>query len=418
MKDRPQAFENDKEEKPEQSYDKKIIFQVNHDHHTNERQEASQMGELPVTEGKHDINTDFSCNEKQVRSEDELTMPQDVTVSASKEEQVVKEHSPVEKSDDRRATAQKKLHDLLTSLASADPIPVEPMVRLSRPKARQKKTGTFKEQKKATEQPTESVIEPELVLATKEVAESLGGDVETTESELLSTLRLHSTSTSCDDKPAIQLSDLFVGMKVERNPRKPVKDLPRHKRYDQDTQQSSPRSGVEYQKMWPRATGRPVPRTLARVELFGTEHLDIFNAKSLECKKEAVPTSTLLPVWEVAHKWELQQSVSHPNDNAFTEMIQWTKQGKLWTFPINNEVGLEEEKSVGFHEHIFLEQHLEGWCPRRGPIRHFMELVCTGLSKNPHLTVERKQAHIQWYKNYFAEKEEILKEIGAIETSQ
>lgn len=47
-----------------------------------------------------------------------------------------------------------------------------------------------------------------------------------------------------------------------------------------------------------------------------------------------------------------------------------------------------------------------------------MELVCTGLSKNPHLTVERKKAHIEWYKNYFAEKEELLKELGAVESVQ
>ena len=28
-----------------------------------------------------------------------------------------------------------------------------------------------------------------------------------------------------------------------------------------------------------------------------------------------------------------------PPHNGFEEMIQWTKEGKLWTFPIDNEAG-------------------------------------------------------------------------------
>lgn len=46
--------------------------------------------------------------------------------------------------------------------------------------------------------------EPELVLATKEVAESLGGNVEETESELLSTLRLHSAETTTGTAPSLR----------------------------------------------------------------------------------------------------------------------------------------------------------------------------------------------------------------------
>ena len=33
-----------------------------------------------------------------------------------------------------------------------------------------------------------------------------------------------------------------------------------------------------------------------------------------------------------------------------------------------------------FYNHVFLEHHLEPWCPRSGPIRQFMETVCLGLS--------------------------------------
>ena len=46
---------------------------------------------------------------------------------------------------------------------------------------------------------------------------------------------------------------------------------------------------------------------------------------------------------------------------------------------------MDEEASVGFHEHIFLQQHLHGF-PKEGPIRHYMDLVLVGLSHNPWMT--------------------------------
>ena len=49
-----------------------------------------------------------------------------------------------------------------------------------------------------------NISEPELVAATKEVAESLGGDVKVTESELLSTLRLHSSETTASAAPSLR----------------------------------------------------------------------------------------------------------------------------------------------------------------------------------------------------------------------
>uniref|UniRef100_A0A8C5EN47 Small ribosomal subunit protein mS31 n=1 Tax=Gouania willdenowi TaxID=441366 RepID=A0A8C5EN47_GOUWI len=96
--------------------------------------------------------------------------------------------------------------------------------------------------------------------------------------------------------------------------------------------------------------------------------------------------------------------------SGFEEMIQWTKEDKLWAYPINNEAGLEEEASVPFHEHIFLEKHLEEGFPDKGPVRHFMELVVGGLSRNPYLSVQHKKEHIAWFREYFHQKEDVLKE--------
>lgn len=69
---------------------------------------------------------------------------------------------------------------------------------------------------------------------------------------------------------------------------------------------------------------------------------------------------------------------------------------------------MDEEAKNYFTEHVFLERHLESWCPTKGPIRHFMELVCVGLSKNPYFTVTQKKEHIEWFREYFAGKKELL----------
>ena len=68
---------------------------------------------------------------------------------------------------------------------------------------------------------------------------------------------------------------------------------------------------------------------------------------------------------------------------------------------------------MAFHEHIFLDRHLEEGFPRQGPVRHFMELVVAGLSRNHHLSVRQKTEHIDWYRTYFQEKEDVLKEAAA-----
>ena len=70
-----------------------------------------------------------------------------------------------------------------------------------------------------------------------------------------------------------------------------------------------------------------------------------------------------------------------------------------WSFPVDNEI-CKTEDGVGFDEHVFLEHHLDDF-PKTGNIRQFMELVVTGLQQNPHLSVEEKKEHIEWFREYF-----------------
>ena len=78
--------------------------------------------------------------------------------------------------------------------------------------------------------------------------------------------------------------------------------------------------------------------------------------------------------------------------------------------------GFEEEAKVGFHEHVFLA-HLVTDFPK-GPIRHFMELVAAGLSQNPYLSVREKHAHIDWYRQFFQDKQKLVDELVEAATEQ
>jgi len=162
-----------------------------------------------------------------------------------------------------------------------------------------------------------------------------------------------------------------------------------------------------------QSSSRSDSLNLKRGSLFDGTRLQIFENVQFEESE----TTGQMKTWKKLYQRELQLSIASPPANGFQQMIQWTRQGKLWQFPINNEQGLEQEAQVGFHEHIFLEPYLNPWCPKRGPIRHFMELVCIGLSKNPYLTVSQKKEHINWFRNYFSGKRSILVETGAITES-
>ncbi|XP_017891694.1 uncharacterized protein LOC108631951 [Ceratina calcarata] len=127
------------------------------------------------------------------------------------------------------------------------------------------------------------------------------------------------------------------------------------------------------------------------------------------------PDTPALTVWNMCEQRELESMVKFYPRNALQEMINWTNEGKLWRFPIDNEQGMETEQRVHFSKHVFLERHLSPWCPTKGPIRHFMELVCCGLSKNPYLTITEKRNHIMWYKDYFNDKQDLLDKLGLVE---
>jgi len=90
--------------------------------------------------------------------------------------------------------------------------------------------------------------------------------------------------------------------------------------------------------------------------------------------------------------------------NAFEEQIIWTEQGRMWPYPIDNEYLIGEEENISFKEHIFIDKYLTknySHLPKNGPVAHFMELVCVGLSKNPYMTLAKKHMHLDSYAEFF-----------------
>uniref|UniRef100_A0A8D0CI89 Small ribosomal subunit protein mS31 n=1 Tax=Scleropages formosus TaxID=113540 RepID=A0A8D0CI89_SCLFO len=156
-------------------------------------------------------------------------------------------------------------------------------------------------------------------------------------------------------------------------------------------------------------------RSVRRKMQLGGKRLNIFTQVDAKAKEEvaAVPAPLTLSLWDVEFANTIGTVVNTLPRNGFEEMIEWTKEGKLWKYPIDNEAGLEEEAQVPFQEHIFLEKHLDEGFPKQGPVRHFMELVVSGLARNPYLTVAQKAEHIAWYREYFQSKEDLLREAGA-----
>ncbi|KAF1400872.1 28S ribosomal protein S31, mitochondrial, partial [Spheniscus humboldti] len=241
-------------------------------------------------------------------------------------------------------------------------------------------------------------LSPELVEAASAVASFLPLNKKQTESELIAQLRRHEETTDKQKKGGtINIRNVISEMAVKRQSpaQRGVRISSRISlELDEDGQRIKP------ERLSPQSFDSKRSLKVGR-------RLNIFTKASTETEN-ALKTVSSPTIWDLEFAKEIAAITAQPPRNGFEEMIQWTKEGILWEFPIDNEAGMEDDAE--FHEHIFLEKHLEDF-PKQGPIRHFMELVICGLSKNPYLSVKQKIEHIEWFQKYFEEKKELLREI-------
>uniref|UniRef100_UPI0037E82AE9 small ribosomal subunit protein mS31 n=1 Tax=Semicossyphus pulcher TaxID=241346 RepID=UPI0037E82AE9 len=267
----------------------------------------------------------------------------------------------------------------------------------SKPAAMESTISMF--QKATVEAASQSeTLDPELVAAASAAASTLPNGSQA-ESELLRQLRKNEAVTEAQKKGDMNnlgeiIADMKVGKRITRQSGGPANQI----RFDDDGKGYTQERGITAE----------LDGVRRRRNLFFGKRLNIFSPTTDE---DGVESTVVRPtLWDMDFANQLSLSTNQLPSNGLDEMIQWTKEGKMWQYPINNEAGLEEETSVSFHEHIFLDQHLEEGFPSQGPVRHFMELVVAGLSKNPYLTVQQKKEHISWFRDYFQQKEEVLKE--------
>ncbi|XP_061426926.1 small ribosomal subunit protein mS31 isoform X2 [Lethenteron reissneri] len=247
-------------------------------------------------------------------------------------------------------------------------------------------------------------VPPPLAAAARAVAEDVPGRREETESELLDQLRQHEAQSDAARRGDLgSLSDIISAMRVSRKSSTPSQSM-NQIRFDEDWQ------GFQSHQHKREANEELIQRFNKRL---ARRHLNIFrelprdDAIAASGEQQQQQQAFEPTLWELEQESAIAATVSHAPRNGFEEMIQWTEEGKLWLYPVNNEQGLEEEEAVPFHEHVFLERHLAEF-PSSGPVRHFMQLVVTGLSKNPYLTVAQKREHIAWFREYFEKKSSIL----------
>ncbi|XP_077597008.1 small ribosomal subunit protein mS31 [Stigmatopora nigra] len=287
----------------------------------------------------------------------------------------------------------------VTSKRRLQNVKVKPSVSQpkSTPRAMESTISMFQ---KASEEATSQIptVDPELLSAASAAASTFPNSV-LAESELVKQLRKHEAITDAHRKGDVNnLGVIIADMKVGRNSNRQNARAANQIRFDED--------GRGY--MHDRGITAELDSVRRKKNLFTGRRLNIFSSTVNEDGE--VSTLARPTLWDTDFAEQLASAADQMPRNAFEEMIQWTREGKMWQYPIDNEAGMEEEASIPFHEHVFLDKHLEEGFPKQGPVRHFMELVVTGLSRNPYLTVQEKREHISWFRDYFNQKQDVLKE--------
>lgn len=325
------------------------------------------------------------------------------SICSKKDDQSVPANETSQKAEDSQGEGKETLKKNLLDVIKDMKVELNTAnVKTTKPRGRQPpahlETAVGRLQKALGEPPRKrnEFLSPELVAAASAVADSLPFNKQTTKSELLKQLQQHEEESRAQtdrQKRRVSFTQIISNMKIAKSPSMRVNSRPQHQ--------------IQFDEEVDSSLNEEKPTNFRRRKcLFKGKRLSIFDVKAFD--DEAPEPEAAPSLWEIEFAKQLATVSEQPFGNGFEEMIQWTKEGKLWEFPINNEAGLDDDGSE-FHEHIFLEKHLEDF-PKQGPIRLFMELVTCGLSKNPYLSVRQKVEHIEWFRNYFNEKRDILKE--------
>ncbi|KAF5891887.1 28S ribosomal protein S31, mitochondrial-like, partial [Clarias magur] len=174
----------------------------------------------------------------------------------------------------------------------------------------------------ATTSQSES-LNPELVAAVSAAAATLP-DRSQAESELLKQLRKH--EAVCEEKRRNEtqnIGNIIADMKVGKKPVGRLNSWPANQiRFDDDGRGYTHDRGI---------TGE-LAEIRRRNSAFTAKRLNIFSAADQDTHTHLSPS-----LWDTDLANQIAQVVNQRPRNGFEEMIQWTREGKLWDYPINNE---------------------------------------------------------------------------------
>ncbi|XP_010285666.1 PREDICTED: 28S ribosomal protein S31, mitochondrial, partial [Phaethon lepturus] len=173
----------------------------------------------------------------------------------------------------------------------------------------------------------EKPLNPELMEAASAVASSLPLNKKQTVSELLAQLRRHEETTDKQKKGGtVNIRNVISEMAVKRQ--SPAQRSVRISNrisleLDEDGQRTKP------ERFSPQSFDSTRSLKVGR-------RLNIFTKASTETEN-ALKTVSSPTIWDLEFAKEIAAITAQPPRNGFEEMIQWTKEGILWEFPIDNE---------------------------------------------------------------------------------
>uniref|UniRef100_A0A493T6K2 Small ribosomal subunit protein mS31 n=1 Tax=Anas platyrhynchos platyrhynchos TaxID=8840 RepID=A0A493T6K2_ANAPP len=172
----------------------------------------------------------------------------------------------------------------------------------------------------------------ELVEAVSAVASSLPRSKEQTESELLAQLRRHEETTDKQRKGGtINIRNVISEMSIKRQ--SPAQ------RGVMISNRISLAMEEDGQRLKPeRLSSRSFD---SRRSLREGKRLNIFTKAPPEMES-ALKTVSSPTIWDLEFAKEIAAVTDQPPRNGFEEMIQWTKEGILWEFPIDNEADIKQ----------------------------------------------------------------------------
>ncbi|XP_032171047.1 28S ribosomal protein S31, mitochondrial-like isoform X3 [Mustela erminea] len=204
-------------------------------------------------------------------------------------------------------------------------------------------------------------VTPELEAAASAVADFLRFDKQTTKSELLRQLQQHeevSKAQKDGERTKVSVSNVIPDMKVAKSATGRVSTRPVHQ--------------IHFNEGTDSFMGQKTDDLKKRKNMLKRKRLNIFDLKavteeapetgSFHCCKGCSHRPFYLPCsnlelretapspWDVEFAKQLAMVNEQPLQNGFAEMIQWTKEGKLWEFPIDNEAGDSSENQVRLYK--------------------------------------------------------------------